>query len=107
MTSLEINGYCFYKRQSQMSYRLKQWALSKCNSVYMFYKNPSDNKVSAMDNCRAICWTCHGKSLRIVSGNTFNFTVAWITENPETGELERIFWMTRSGSYYADIKGVK
>ena len=104
--AIEINGNYFKKRQSEGEYRLHQWAQKRGNTLFDFYKNPSVFKKQAWTNCRVICYECGGKGLCVVSGNTFNFTAAFAGIDIETGVINRVFWMTRSGMYYADVKEV-
>ena len=65
------------------------------------YGSWSSAKASAMRDCRAWCEETKGYDFRIISHNTFGFSVAWRYDNPDTGEtMTRI--ETPSGTYIID-----
>ena len=41
------------------------------------YASPSHAKQNAFDECRALCYAEGGENFRIISHNTFAFSVAW------------------------------
>lgn len=51
------------------------------------YDNPSDAKIAAFKTCYRKAVKMNARFLRILSYNTFVFTVAWLYEEPETGVL--------------------
>lgn len=55
--------------------------------LYHVYGNISSAKMKAMEDCRRWCYETNGRNFHIISHNTFQFSVAWEYDNPETGEL--------------------
>lgn len=55
--------------------------------LYHVYGNISSAKMRAMEDCKRWYRETNGRNFRIISHNTFQFSVAWEYDNPETGEL--------------------
>lgn len=49
------------------------------------YDNPSDAKIEAFKTCYRKAVKMNGWFFRILSHNTYTFTVGWVYEEPETG----------------------
>lgn len=65
------------------------------------YGRWSRAKADAMRSCRRLCEEMNGYNFRIISHNTFGFSVAWNYDNSETGEvMTRI--ETSSNTYIID-----
>ena len=55
-----------------------------CSSIFTLreaYANPSDEKARADYNCRMMMQSEGGHGYKIISYNTFQFSVAWIAGN--------------------------
>lgn len=90
------------KRGQQLLARANHFEGTDLSDVYGRY---SSAKASALRDCRRWCEETNGYDFRydfrIVSHNTFGFSVAWRYNNPETGEvMTRI--ETSSGTYIID-----
>lgn len=69
--------------------------------LFDVYGRYSSAKASAMRDCRRWCEETNGYNFRIISHNTFGFSVAWNYNIPETGEvMTRI--ETPSSTYIID-----
>ena len=65
------------------------------------YGNISSAKARAWRDCKDWCDAQNGRNFHIISHNTFQFSVAWEYDDPETGELmTRI--ETASSTYIVD-----
>ena len=52
---------------------------AKATSVKQLYKQPSSTKVRAEENCLSQMEQEHGEGYKVLGGNAFYFTAAWIT----------------------------
>lgn len=59
----------------------------------------SHAKRNAWDYCLRLCKEEGGYNFRIISHNTFGFSVAWDIINPEYGNIEKIRIETPKNSY--------
>ena len=86
------------KRGQALLARANHFEGTDLSDVYGRY---SSAKASAMRDCRLWCEEMNGYNFRIISHNTFGFSVAWNYTNKETGEI-----MTRietpSGTHIID-----
>lgn len=58
---------------------LARYKSATAQSVKQFYKKPSANKIKIESVLRQIMQGEKGKDFKIISGNTFTFTAAWLT----------------------------
>lgn len=58
---------------------LARYKRATAKSVKQFYKKPSANKIEIELGLRQIMQGEKGKGFKIISGNTFTFTAAWLT----------------------------
>jgi len=87
------------KKAEQM---LRRASYCEGRDLYEVYGSVSSAKVHAMDDCLNWYRQDNGKNFRIVSHNSFSFSVAWEMEyvNPETGEVSDATRIeTKSNSY--------
>ena len=49
------------------------------SDLSFIYKKPSARKLEAFQQCKNMCDMGNGKNLKVLSGNTFTFSVAWQT----------------------------
>lgn len=66
---------------------IQQYDVSIDEYLTDVYDNPSDVKIEAFKTCYRKAVKMNGRFLRILSHNTFTFTVGWLYEEPETGVL--------------------
>ena len=69
-----------------------QEILARANSwegtdLFDVYDNVSQAKRKAYEECKAWCYADKGRGFHICSHNSFQFSVAWEYDDPETGEL--------------------
>lgn len=101
---IEAGGYHYVNRQSEADYRLKLCMTNQGKELYHFYKNPSVDKWKAWHACRRMAATAGALERACVTGgNSMVFTASFYTANPETGEITRVFWITKWGAYYAEV----
>ena len=50
-----------------------------CRDIYEAYKNPSQTKIEAEENCRLQCNRENGRDFKILGHNAQHFTAAWRT----------------------------
>ena len=74
LTKEAISHYWWYKR-------------SDMNELYHAYTTCSQSKVRAWDYCKRRCAELEGYGLKIISANTYRFSVGFIFAHPDTGEL--------------------
>ena len=55
--------------------------------LYHVYGRISRDKMVAMDKCKEWCYQTNGRNFRIISHNSFQFSVAWEYDDPDTGEV--------------------
>ena len=60
---------------------------SHMTQLYHCYDSFSTAKQNAFIWCLRRCGEMHGSNPRIISYNTFGFSMAWEYMNPETGEI--------------------
>lgn len=78
------------KRNSEretMEYQYRLWKRSNDTELYHVYGKFSRAKINAMDRCKGLMHTYGGRGLRILSHNSFSFTVGFEFPHPETGVL--------------------
>ena len=59
---------------------LRCYKEAKATSVKQFYNSPSVSKIRAEESCLQTMWREQGQGYKVISGNSFYFTAAWITE---------------------------
>ena len=72
-------------------------------TLHEVYGNYSRAKENAYNYCLGLCYKENGYNFRIISHNTFSFSVAWEITNPETGEVIATRIETSNNSYYVEI----
>ena len=77
-----INGAT--KRGQSLLDRASVW---EGRELWEVYGNVSSAKMQAMEKCKEWCYRDNGRNFHICSHNSFQFSVAWEYDNPETGEL--------------------
>ena len=73
--------------REMMLYHYEQWQMSNATHLWDVYDKFSRNKVRAMDYCEELVYKFHGRDLRILSHNSYTFTVGFEFPHPETGVL--------------------
>lgn len=112
MATIKVAGYNWNQRQSEGEYKL-----ALCNEyagrfltesikpgMPAAYKSCSASKVEAWERCVKIARQVPNSSYPVViSRNSEFFTVGFYTIDPEMGNINRVYWITHVGKYYADI----
>lgn len=78
------------KRKSEremLEYQYKIWNRSNDTELYHVYGKFSANKARAFERCKELMYKYGGRGLRILSHNSFSFTVGFEFPHPETGVL--------------------
>lgn len=112
MATITAASYTWTQRQSEGEYRLHQ--CFEFSGVHLTdsdnpvipaaYKSCSEAKLSAWHKCVKIASEIPCSSYPVVVGsNCFMFTVAFYTKDLDNGNIDRVYWITASGKYYADI----
>lgn len=102
--TLEVGGYHYVNRQAEANYRLNLCMKNQGKGLYHFYKNPSEAKWYAWHSCERMAAAAGALShVCVTGGNCMVFTASFYTTNPETGEITRVFWITKWGAYYAEV----
>ena len=65
----------------------RRWERSDDNDLHDVYSSISESKHRAMDYCRYLMYDMNGWGLKILSHNTYCFTVGFEFSDKETGEL--------------------
>lgn len=93
------------KQAEQM---LRRASYNEGRTLYEVYGSVSRAKVNAMDDCLRWYNEDNGKNFRIVSHNSFSFSVAWDFDyvNPETGEVIPATRIETSQNSYIVLKEV-
>lgn len=112
MAIINVAGYAWNQRQSEGEYRLQQ-----CNEfsgrhltdsdnpvIPAAYKTCSHDKLMAWERCVKIAHEVPYSSEPVVISNGVHFfTVGFFTADPVNGNIDRVYWITAKGKYYADI----
>ena len=96
MTTIKANT----KKAEQM---LKRANYNEGYTLRDVYGNYSIAKENAYNRCLSECAKDNGYNFRIVSHNSFSFSVAWDVINPKTGEIIGVRIETPQNSYYVEI----
>jgi len=92
------------KKVMKEAYR--NYLRSDYNTIWDKYKEPSRAKELAWEECKKICEEYNGYNLKVICGNTFEFTAGFMTTVSGEGEkLEPGFG--RITRYNLDIAPVK
>lgn len=95
------------KRQSEiadMLYHYKQWKNSTAQHLWDVYGKFSNNKARAFARCEELMFKMGGRRIRILSHNSFSFTVGFEFPHPETGVL-CFAYITPSYDKWIEVKG--
>ena len=65
-------------KEQRRAYFAKKFILSDCASVMNYYVKPSDTKVAIEQGIKEQMLNRNGKRYRILGGNTFHFTCAYV-----------------------------
>ena len=112
MASINVAGYTWSQRQSEGEYRLRQCfefsgrhLTDSDNPVIpAAYKSCSAEKLNAWERCVNIASEVpHSSEPVVISNGVYFFTVGFYTTDPVNGNIDRVYWFTASGKYYADI----
>lgn len=112
MSTINVAGYTWHQRQTEGEYRLRQCfefagrhLTDSANPVIpQAYKSASPDKLYAYEKCVRIAKEiCELADPVVISNNTFIFVVGFYTVDPVNGNIDRVYWITPSGKYYADI----
>lgn len=66
---------------------VNQYNYAPYRTIYDCYKQPSQQKVAAWENCERKCYAMHGRGLIVLSYNCSFFTAAFEYTHPDTGVL--------------------
>lgn len=78
------------KRPSEredMLYQYKKWQKSTAKYLWDVYGKFSNNKAQAFERCEELMFELKGRRMRILSSNSFSFTVGFEFPHPVTGVL--------------------
>lgn len=112
MAALVINGRTWQQCQSEAEYRLNQYfnfsgvsptATGKSGRRAM---RDRDNPIliERYNRCVKIAAEIPCSSEVVVTcGKYYYFTCSFFTIDPENGNIDRIYWMTDTSRYYADL----
>ena len=70
----------------EMLFHYRQWQLTSTKYLWDVYGKFSQKKVRAYEYCEELMHRYGGRGLRILSHNTYMFTVGFECCHPETGE---------------------
>ena len=65
-------------KEQRRAYFAKKFMHSDCTSVTNYYVKPSDTKVAIEQNIKSQMLARNGKRYRVLNGNTFHFTCAYV-----------------------------
>lgn len=112
MGIINAGGYSWRQCQSEGEWRLKQcfefsgrFLTDSANpAIPAAYKSCSDAKLYEWSRCVAIAHQVGCAEYPVVISRSSNFfTVGFFTTDPENGNINRVFWITPSHKYYADV----
>lgn len=112
MAAISVAGYTWRQRQSEAEWRLQQcfefsgrYLTTSANpAIPAAYKTASEAKHQAWTKCVRIAqeiW--EWAEPVVVSKNCDRFTVGFYTIDPVNGNINRVYWITSGGKYYADV----
>jgi len=84
-----------------MKSKYHQYRVSDMYSLYDKYKQPSDAKLLAYDYCADLCRDFNGRCLKVVGGNSMQFSAGFVGEID--GE-EAYFHITKAYDRYIPLK---
>lgn len=70
---------------------IETWKRSTATELYHVYGTYSQAKQNAFEYCRRQCYERNGYDLRIVSSNTWMFTVGFLFEDTDTGATKFMY----------------
>ena len=112
MSVISKAGYSWRQRQSEAEWRLNQcfefsgrFLTDSVNpAIPAAYKSCSDAKLYEWNRCVAIAHEVGCAEYPVVISHSHHFfTVGFYTIDPENGNIDRVYWITKGGKYYADI----
>ena len=112
MATISVAGYTWRQRQSEAEWRLhpcfefsgRHLTDSVNPAIPSAYKKASPDKQRAYTKCVEIAYEIWDMADPVVvSNNTFMFTVGFYTIDPVNGNINRVYWITSGGKYYADV----
>ena len=71
-------------KEQRRAYFAKKFMDSDCTSVKNYYINPSDKKVAIEQSIKSQMLARNGKRYRVLNGNTFYFTCAYVYPKDDT-----------------------
>lgn len=71
-------------KEQRRAYFAKKFILSDCTSVMNYYVKPSDKKVAIEQGIKEQMLARNGKRYRVLDGNTFYFTCAYVYPKDDT-----------------------
>ena len=71
-------------KEQRRAYFVKKFMDSDCTSVKNYYINPSDKKVAIEQSIKRQMLARNGKRYRVLNGNTFYFTCAYVYPKDDT-----------------------
>ena len=71
-------------KEQRRAYFAKKFMDSDCTSVMNYYVKPSDRKVAIEQNIKSQMLARNGKRYRVLNGNTFYFTCAYVYPKDDT-----------------------
>ena len=113
MSTEIIHGRTWIQRQWEGSYRLRQCyefsgrflTTSSRKEIPAAYKKASADKVEAYNYCVKLAKEISSEAEAVVlSHNCFHFTCGFYTKDPQTGRVNRVYWITQNYRYFADIE---
>lgn len=113
MAVINVAGYAWRQCQSEAEWRLNQCfefsgrflTNSAKSTIPPAYKKCSGAKLIVWEKCVKIANDAGCAEHPVVTGKSTDFfTVSFYTVDPENNKPNRVFWITPSHKYYADIQ---
>lgn len=113
MSTINVAGYTWNQRQTEGEYRLnlcnefsgRHLTDSANPAIPAAYKTCSVEKINAWNRCVKIAHEVWSQAQPVIIGKSCDFfTVGFYTIDPENGNINRVYWITAGGKYYADIQ---
>lgn len=112
MSTINVAGYTWNQRQTEGEHRINQclefsgrYLTDSINpAIPAAYKSCSVDKLNVWNRCVKIASEVpHSSEAVVISNGVQFFSVGFYTTDPENGNIDRVYWITAHGKYYADI----
>ena len=76
---------CSKANQRTAKEHYNDYLRSNIRTIWGAYERPSRNKEIAFDECEKLCYFNNGRDIKVISFNTFNFSVGFIFTEKSSG----------------------